>query len=418
MNSITLSVNKIALALGIAFLLGGLSAWLWAARLSTPPQDAHAEREKLEGDGSDKHGEHAEQDEHEEGKLMLSPEAQREAGITIAEAIGGVLEQTLELPGEVMLNADRVVHIVPRVGGIVQGVHKTLGNGVKAGEIMAVIESRELAETKAAYLAAKQRLALAKATLASAEELRAKRILPGLEYLGTKRDFDNAEIELRTVTQKLHALGLTSTEITAITQDQDKGAAFAVYELRAPAAGTVTEKHVTLGEVVENNSDVFVIADLSTVWANVTVYAQDAPRLKVGQAVHITAEGFPIEATGTISYISPVVAEATRTATARVVMPNPDERWKPGMFVTARIVLATEPVRTLVPNDALQTADNKPIVFVPEEGGFAPRPVTVGRANKTHSQILAGLEPGDRYVSTGVFVLKAELGKGEGGHDH
>ncbi len=148
---------------------------------------------------------------------------------------------------------------------------------------MAVIESRELAETKAAYLAAKQRLALAKATLASAEELRAKRILPGLEYLGTKRDFDNAEIELRTVTQKLHALGLTPTEITAITQDQDKGVAFAVYELRAPAAGTVTEKHVTLGEVVENNSDVFVIADLSTVWANVTVYAQDTPRLRVGQ---------------------------------------------------------------------------------------------------------------------------------------
>ncbi len=134
--------------------------------------------------------------------------------------------------------------------------------------------------------------------------------------------------------------------------------------------------------------------------------------------MHITAEGFPIEATGTISYISPVVAEATRTATARVVMPNPDERWKPGMFVTARIVLATEPVRTLVPNDAIQTVDNKPIVFVPEEDGFAPRPVTVGRANKTHSQILAGLEPGDRYVMNGAFVLKAELGKGEGGHDH
>jgi cobalt-zinc-cadmium efflux system membrane fusion protein len=416
MNSTTLSVSSIAFALATAFLLGGLGVWLWFAGWSTPPQDARAERGKQEPPRSE--GEHAEHSEHDEGKLTLSAEAQREAGITLTEATGGTLEQTLNLPGEITLNADRVVHIVPRVGGIVQRVYKTLGDEVRPGEIMAVIESRELAETKAAYLAARQRLALAKATLASAEELRAKRILPGLEYLGTKRDFDNANIELRTITQKLHALGLTPAEITAITREQDKGVAFAVYELRAPAAGTVTEKHITLGEVVENNSDVFVIADLSTVWANVTVYAQDTPRLSVGQVVHLTAEGFPTEATGKISYISPVVAEATRTATARVLVPNPDRRWRPGTFVTARIVLAAEPVRTLILNDAIQTVDNRPVVFVPKDGAFAPRPVTVGLANTTHSQILAGLEPGEQYVTHGAFVLKAELGKSEGGHEH
>jgi cobalt-zinc-cadmium efflux system membrane fusion protein len=418
MANITLSVRNIALVFVTAFLLGGLSMWLWSARLSVPPWDAHAERGQREARGSDKQKKQEEHNEHERGKLTLSAEARQEAGITIAEATGGALEQTLNLPGEITLNADRVVHIVPRVGGIVQRVHKTLGDEVKLGEVMAVIESRELAETKAAYLAAKQRLALAKATLASAEELRAKRILPGLEYLGVKRDFDNADIELRTVTQRLHALGLTPAEIAAITQEQDKGVAFAVYELRAPAVGTVTEKHITLGEVVENNSDVFLIADLSTVWANVTVYAQDTPRLSIGQAVHITAEGFSTETTGRISYISPVVAEATRTATARVLVPNPEQRWRPGTFVTARIVLATDPVRMLIPNDAIQMVDNKPVVFVPEDDGFAPRPVTIGRANATHSQILAGLEPGDRFVMNGAFVLKAELGKGEGGHEH
>lgn len=414
MTLTTMTRTKTAVALLAAFFVGSVSARLWLDGPATSPEETHAER--TERGGSD-HGKQ-EHGEHTAGTLSLSPEARKEAGITIAEAAGGALEQTLNLPGEIMLNADRVVHVVPRVGGIVQRVNKTLGDEVKPGEIMAVLESRELAETKAAYLAAKQRLALAKATLASAEELRAKRILPGLEYLGTKRDFDNAGIELRTVTQKLHALGLTPSEITAITQDQDKGVAFAVYELRAPAAGTVIEKHITLGEVVENNSDVFIIADLSTVWANVTVYAQDTPRLSVGQAVHITAEGFPTEATGKISYISPVVAEATRTATARMLVPNPEQRWRPGTFVTARIVLAAESVRTLIPNDAIQTVDNTPVVFVPKDEGFAPRPVTIGRANPTHSQILAGLGPGDRYVMNGAFVLKAELGKGEGGHEH
>lgn len=406
MTPTTMTRIKIILALLAAFFVGGVSARVWLASPAAPPEDAHAERTS--------HGK--EEHSHQEGKLSLSPEAVKEAGITIAAAASGEIEQTLDLPGELTLNADTVVHIVPRAAGIVQRVHKNLGDEVKPGDVLAVIESRELAETKAAYLAAKQRLSLAQATLASAEELKAKRILPGLEYLTTKREFANAEIELRTVTHKLHALGLTPAEIAAI--NQDKSISFAVYELRAPAAGTVIEKHITLGEVVETNSDVLVIADLATIWANVTVYAQDTPHINVGQTAHLRAEGFAHEATGKVSYISPVIAEATRTATARVLVPNAERRWKPGTFVTARIVLGAEPVRTLVPNDAIQTVNNTPIIFVPEDGAFAPRPVTVGRANTTHSQILAGLEPGDRYVSTGAFVLKAELGKGEGGHEH
>jgi cobalt-zinc-cadmium efflux system membrane fusion protein len=415
MNTKLLLKSKTAVALLIAFFLGGASARLWLETPTPTLKDVQANQEKQE------ERDHEHQDkrsEHEEEKLKLSAEAQTEAGITLAEATGGELEQTLNLPGALTLNADTVLHIVPRIAGIVQRVNKTLGDDVKPGEVLAVIESRELAETKAAYLAAKQRLALAQATLASAEELKAKRILPGLEYLATKREFANAEIELRTVTHKLHALGLTAAEIAAISREQDNSASFAVYELRAPAAGTVIEKHVTLGEVVENNSDVFVLANLSTIWASVTVYAQDTPRINVGQTVHLSADGFSSEATGKIVYISPLVDEATRTATARVLVSNPERRWKPGVFVTARIVLAKEPVRTLVPNDAIQLVENTPMVFIPEDDAFAPRPVTVGRTNATHSQILAGLEPGDRYVMNGAFVLKAELGKGEGGHDH
>jgi cobalt-zinc-cadmium efflux system membrane fusion protein len=415
MNTKLLAKSKTAVALLVAFFLGGASARLWWETPTPSLKEVQANQEKREESAQEHQDERG---EHEEKKLQLSAEAQTEAGIILAEATGGELEQTLNLPGALTLNADTVLHIVPRIAGIVQRVNKTLGDDVKPGDVLAVIESRELAETKAAYLAAKQRLALAQATLASAEELKAKRILPGLEYLATKREFANAEIELRTVTHKLHAMGLPAAEITAISREQDNSASFAVYELRAPAAGTVIEKHVTLGEVVENNSDVFVLANLSTIWANVTVYAQDIPRINVGQTVHLSVDGFSTEATGSIAYLSPLVDEATRTATARVLVPNPDKRWKPGVFVTARIVLAKELMRTLVPNDAIQTVNNTPVVFVPEDDAFAPRPVTVGRTNSTHSQILTGLGPGDRYVMNGAFILKAELGKGEGGHDH
>jgi cobalt-zinc-cadmium efflux system membrane fusion protein len=301
------------------------------------------------------------------------------------------------------------------VGGIVRRVDKTLGEEVRAGEVMAVLESRDLAEAKAAYLAAKGRLALAQVTLESAEGLRAKKILPGLEYQSIKRDFNNAEIELRTAEQKLHALGLSAKEIAQINQKES--ASFSLYELCAPSAGTLIEKHLTLGEVVESNSDIFVIADLSTVWANVTVYAQDTPRITPGQSVHIQTEGFPIEATGKISYISPIIDESTRTARARVLIPNDKHVWKPGMFVSARAVLKAEPVRVLVSNDAVQTVKNQSVVFVPVGEAFKARPVTVGRTNASMSQIVSGLEPGDRYVAKGAFVLKAELGKEEGGHE-
>jgi len=217
-----------------------------------------------------------------EGVVHLSSEAVKEAGIALATAGGGELEQVLTLPGEIALNADRVVHIVPRVGGIVQRVDKTLGDQVRAGDVLAVLESRDLAEAKGAYLAAKQRLALAQVTLESAEGLRAKKILPGLEYQSIKRDFNNADIERRTAEQKLHALGLNAQEITRISQKESTS--FSLYALRAPSDGTLIEKHLTLGEVVESNSDVFVIADLSTVWADVTVYAQDTSRIPCGDA--------------------------------------------------------------------------------------------------------------------------------------
>ena len=174
-----------------------------------------------------------EQEHHEEGVVELSPGALKEAGIELQTAQGGELEQVLTLPGEIALNADRVVHIVPRVGGIVRRVNKTLGDEVNVpATSWRLSKAASLAEAKAAYLAAKQRLALAKVTLDSAEGLRAKSILPGLEYLGIKRDFNNAEIELRTAEQKLHALGLTPRRLPH-TQPAKEGVVFAVRTARS-----------------------------------------------------------------------------------------------------------------------------------------------------------------------------------------
>jgi cobalt-zinc-cadmium efflux system membrane fusion protein len=131
MTPTTMTRIKTALPLLIAFLLGGVSVRLWLD--TAPPEKAHAERTGHERNGHQKQEPGGHGEKREEGKLSLSPEARREAGITIAEAAGGRLEQTLDLPGELTLNADTVVHIVPRAAGIVQRVHKNLGDDVKPG---------------------------------------------------------------------------------------------------------------------------------------------------------------------------------------------------------------------------------------------------------------------------------------------
>jgi len=134
--------------------------------------------------------------------------------------------------------------------------------------------------------------------------------------------------------------------------------------------------------------------------------------------VAIRTQAADQEQRGGIIYVSPLIHEATRTGTARAVIPNEDRRWRPGMFVTADLVVESEEVAVLALEEAIQTIDNQPVVFVEEPGGFEPRRVTLGRRNARRVEILSGLVPGDRYVAKGSFVLKAELGKAAAEHQH
>jgi cobalt-zinc-cadmium efflux system membrane fusion protein len=133
--------------------------------------------------------------------------------------------------------------------------------------------------------------------------------------------------------------------------------------------------------------------------------------------VHIDGgPGLP-EASGTISYITPVVDQPTRTATARVVLPNAEGIWRPGMFVNAHVLEPTA-AEIVVPRTAIQLVARAPVVFVETAGGFEPRPITVGRGGDTHVEVVDGLRAGERFVATNSFLLKAELGKGEAEHEH
>lgn len=194
----------------------------------------------------------------------------------------------------------------------------------------------------------------------------------------------------------------------------------ALYELKTLIPGTVIQKHITLGEACSRENDTYIIADLSTVWVDLTVHQRDLARVHLGQDALIHTRDGPPDASGKIRYVTPLVDRQTRTATARVVLPNHDGKWRPGMFVTARVLVEKTLVPVAVPHTAYHTVDGQTVVFVQTERGFRPQAVTLGRLGETSVEVVSGLAPGDRYASRGGFTLKAELEKAafDEGHAH
>jgi cobalt-zinc-cadmium efflux system membrane fusion protein len=189
-----------------------------------------------------------------------------------------------------------------------------------------------------------------------------------------------------------------------------------VYELKAPISGTIIERQISLGEYASEQKPAFVVADLSTIWVDLSIYRQDLKRVRIGDEVLIDPDDGGGDINGAISYVSPVGAGDTQTALARVVLPNGEGRLRPGLFVTARLVLAKRDVPIAVRVSAIQMLENKTVIFVREGDKVEARPVRIGEMDARHAEVKEGLSAGERYVAENSFVVKAEVGKGEADH--
>ncbi len=341
--------------------------------------------------------------------ITLSPEQERQYGITLAQAGPGKLITTIRVPGEVALNADRAAVIVPHLAGIVTEVRKNLGDSVSAGEVVAVIQSRELAAGASALLTAREKLSLAKDLYEREKVLRDKKISPEDDYLYAKQTLAGAEIEARSSEQQLLALGLSPEYVQALSQ-RDPGQ-FTRFEVVSPMAGTITEKHVVLGDSPQAGTALYSVADLSTVWIDFDVPAKDWAAVHTGQAVSLVREDNALRANAKIDYMSPMMEPETRASLARALLPNDDRAWQPGMFVTGYIETGAQDVALLVGKDAVQSVGGTPTVFVKTEAGYEAKTVEVGESSGEAVAIASGLEAGQSYVSTGAFVLKADMEK-------
>jgi len=331
------------------------------------------------------------------------------AGIAIAAAAPADIRIAITLPGEIRFNEDRTAHVVPKLSGVVTAVMADLGQVVKQGQVLAVVASSGLSEQRSELLSAQRRLALAGTTLDRERRLWQDKISAEQDYLQAKQVLSEAEIAVQNARQKLSAFGTGA----ATGSDLNR------LELRAPFDGIVMEKHLALGEAVKEDANVFTISDLSTVWAEIAVPPKDLNLVRVGETVTVKASAFEAQATGKVTYVGSLLGEQTRTAKARVALANPDRAWRPGLFVNVDVLSGqTGAAAVTVATGAIQTLEDKPVVFVKVPGGFRPQPVVTGRADATTTEILQGLAAGTRYAAAGSFVLKAELGKDSAEHAH
>lgn len=195
------------------------------------------------------------------------------------------------------------------------------------------------------------------------------------------------------------------------------------YSLKAPISGRVIEKHILPGEHVSESESVYMIADLSTVWVNFAVYPKDASTVKAGQKVSISAVGLSQVTEGTIQYVTPVMDPQTRRITARVVVQNGKNEWRPGTFVNAHVEAGEGREGLVIEKNAVQILNDKSVVFVSDEPNrFKPAEVTTGESDSHRVHILSGLETGMEYVNNGAFELKAKIVTsslgGHAGHGH
>ncbi len=382
-------------------------------------EDGHEAEETDDHEGHD-HGDHADEaeetDGHEghdhdadEARLTLSERDRSDAGIELATAGPGRLELHTRLLGEVRVNEERLAHVVPPVPGVVREVSVRIGDEVEAGQLLAVLASRELAEARAQYLGARGRRELAVIAYEREKELWEREILAEQNYLDARQALSEADIEFQAAEQTLHALGASDDELDTLTGSHEAGA-LTRHELRAPIGGTVIELHLVLGETVGQDSDVLALADLSTVWVDLDVPQIDLGSVREGQRMTISASGIDIpDATAVVDFVSPVIDEETRTALARVEIPNASGHWRPGLFVTAYAASEQLEIPVMIPKNAVQSLEGETVVFVPEGDAFESVPVVLGRSHGTHVEIETGLRQGERYVAEGAFALKAEV---------
>jgi len=347
-----------------------------------------------------------------EATLNVAPDVAARAGVKV-EAVGEQLApEALQqaAAGVVQANAYRSTPVVSLVGGRLTQVSAEAGQEVRRGQQLAVVFSDELAMAQSRYLSARAELEEHHQHHARTARLVEIGAASREEFEQATSVLKKAEAELAAQRQRLLLLGLAPQRVAAL-----RGPAQVSSEvsLPAPMGGTVISRAANPGEVVEANKEILRVADLSNVWVVGQVFERDLARVRVGSGASVTSEAYPGRVfRGRVTYVDPQLDPSTRTAQVRVEVANPGRPLKLGMFVSVGFgALGTaEATAPTVPASAVQTIGGRTVVFLaaPDPGAYVIRPVRVGAEAAGRYPVLEGLHVGDRVVTEGSFMLRAE----------
>lgn len=353
----------------------------------------------------------AEASKANENLIRLTEAQIRAAKITTAEIKPGVIRRQISVPASVTPDPELVGRVAAKVAGTVAQLRKRLGDSVAKGEVVAVLDSREVADAKSEYLAATTNYDLQSTLFQRDKGLYAKQIIAEQLFLKSRAAFTEAKLRLDLARQKLAALDLSEAEIAALPSQPI--AALREKEIRSPVAGRVSERLVSIGQPVGGEGqlkEIYVVTDVSNVEADLAVPVADMPLVKEKQRVTIvTPEGR--EVAGVIVFVNAMLTQETRSGHVIASFPNQDQALRPGSLLTAKVILGEQKVQALAPRAAIQMVANESVVFLRTAEGFEKRVVETGVKDDENIQIKAGAKPGEIVAVDNSFVLKAELGK-------
>jgi cobalt-zinc-cadmium efflux system membrane fusion protein len=306
-----------------------------------------------------------------------------------------------------------LAYVVPKVSGVVWQIQKTVGNSVEKGELLAIIESPDIAEAKALYVLAEADRETSQKILEQEECLRG--ISPLQDFLQARLSAEKAAIGVELAKQRLYALGLSDADIQDIEEETGEKTRF--YSLKSPLKGKVLQRHLSLGEFTHRETKVFSIGNFDRIWIEMHVPSTDIGYLDEGLPVLIVS-ALGHEEGATICQFTPTINEETRMTTAIALVENSTGVWTPGEFVSVKIETDKTEVPLVVPRDAIQYLKGSPVVFIAHGETFTPSIVTLGRKDAHNIEILSGLQVGQHYAAHNTFCIKADYEKEEVEHHH
>lgn len=355
---------------------------------------------------------------YELGVVRVSPELLASAGkegFATNRVTTRSIAESEEMNGEVQLDEGRSVYVGPPAAGVVRRILVDVGQSVRAGQVLFEIESAELIDARAAQLVAVTASRLARATADREADLFQKKICPEKDLLEAQAALDQARAAERAARERLLRLGLTPTEIDGMPSES-AGAGSGLMPVRAPFAGTVLDRSLNLGSLVEPGQKCLLLGDTSRVWVMANAHERELGAILEQQArgnvaAKVTVQAFPGRIfSGTMEAVGGTVDEATRTTKARVVVDNASGLLRRGMFARVRLLLEAASTALAVPSDAVVADEGRSFVFVRRDDEYyVARTVSVGPSLAGWTQIVSGLDADDVVVSRGAFLLKSDI---------